>query len=173
MVVREARPDASAGIMIKPLEWWTERVQADAAKKPYADLVNRVRSGPPRLSVFALPGVDAMANTMEYFVHHEDVRRAQPDWQPRDLSDEVRLEVWDRLKASKRMLFHSSPVPVVLQPTDLPDFELRQPPRGSIVLRGPVAELVMHAYGREAVRDVQILGDPVDVEAYQAVKLGM
>lgn len=56
---------------------------------------------------------------------------------------------------------------------DLPDFELRQPPRGSVVLRGPVAEITMHAFGREAVRDVQVLGDPADVEAYQAVKLGM
>ena len=173
LVVREGRPDASAGVLVKQLERWTEKVQNDAAKKPYPDLVDRVRNGPPKLSVFALPGVDSIANTMEYFVHHEDVRRAQPDWQPRDLPDEVRLEVWERLKASKRMLFRSSPVHVVLQPTDLPDFELQQPPRGSVVLRGPVAEITMHAFGREAVRDVQVLGDPADVEAYQAVKLGM
>lgn len=173
LVIREGRPDASAGIMVKPMEWWTERVQSDAAKKPYAQLVERVRTGPPRLSVFALPGVDALANTMEYLVHHEDVRRAQPDWQPRELPDEVRAEIFSRLKANKRMLFHSSPVPVVLQPTDLPDFELVQPPRGSVVVRGPVVEITMHAYGREAVRDVSVLGDPTDVERYKSAKLGL
>lgn len=172
LVIREGRPDAGAGIMVKPLEWWTAKVQADAAAKPFADLVERVRCGPPKLSIFALPGVDGLANTMEYFVHHEDVRRAQPDWEARELPDEVRIELFDRLKANKRMLFRSSPVPVVLQPTDLPDFELTQPARGSVVLRGPVAEIVMHAYGRDAVRDVAVLGDPDDVERYQAVKLG-
>ncbi|MCB0916399.1 MAG: TIGR03085 family protein [Actinobacteria bacterium] len=172
LVIREGRPDAGAGILVKPLERWTEKVQADAAAKPYGTLVQRVRTGPPRLSVFALPGVDALASTLEYFVHHEDVRRAQPDWQPRELDDSVRTELWHRLKASKRMLFRTAPVPVVLQPTDLPDFELTQPPRGSVVIRGPVAELVMHSYGRDAVRDVKVLGDPADVEAYQAVKLG-
>jgi uncharacterized protein (TIGR03085 family) len=173
LVVREGRPDASAGIMVKPLEWWTTKVQSDAAAKPFGQLVTRVRTGPPKLSIFALPGVDALANTMEYFVHHEDVRRAQPDWEPRALTDAVRVELFDRLKANKRMLFRGIPVPVVLQPTDLPDFELTQPPRGSVVLRGPVAEIVMHAYGRDAVRDVAVLGDPDDVESYHAVKLGI
>ena len=78
LVVREARPDASAGILVKPLEFWTEKVQNDAAKKPFAQLVEQVRSGPPKLSFFALPGIDAMANSMEYLIHHEDVRRARP-----------------------------------------------------------------------------------------------
>ncbi len=173
LVIREGRPDASAGILVKPLERWTEKVQADAAARPFGTLVERIRTGPPKLSIFALPGVDALANTMEYFVHHEDVRRAQPDWQPRELPDDVRLELWQRLKANRRMLFRPSPVPVILQPTDLPDFELTQPPRGSVVVRGPVAEIVMHAYGRDAVRDVKVLGDPDDVERYQAVKLGL
>ena len=40
---------------------------------------------PGRLSPFALPGVDKLLNTTEYVVHHEDVRRAQPGWEPRAL----------------------------------------------------------------------------------------
>ena len=36
-----------------------------------------IRSGPPRLSLFGLPGADELANVVEYFVHHEDVRRAR------------------------------------------------------------------------------------------------
>lgn len=173
LVVRERRPDAAVGIVAKPLARWTDRVQADAARRPYPELVTDVRQGPGTLSFFALPGVDSMANTMEYFVHHEDVRRAQPGWQPRELPPEVRAEVWTKLLQNSRMLFRSSPVPVVLQPTDLADFELTRPPRGSVVVRGPVAELVMHAYGRKAVVDVAVLGEPADVAAYNAAGRGL
>ena len=42
--------------------------------------MRKVRTGPPTLSVFAVPGVDGLANLLEYVVHHEDVLRAQPDW---------------------------------------------------------------------------------------------
>ena len=56
----------------------TAAVQRSAARRPYADLVADVRGGPPRWSAFAVPAVDKLLNTTEYFVHHEDVRRAQP-----------------------------------------------------------------------------------------------
>ncbi len=175
LVIREARPDASIGIVLKPMEAWTERVQASAAKRPYADLVEAVRTGPPMLSFFALPGVDERANTMEYFVHHEDVRRAQPDWTPRELPEQTRSDVWKWLKGSSKMLFRSAPMKVVLQPTDVPDFEIgvKAPPAGSIVLRGPVAELTMHAFGRDATTEVDILGDPIDVAAYGQARRGV
>ena len=35
----------------------------------------------------ALPPVDRLLNTLEYFVHHEDIRRARPGWEPRELTD--------------------------------------------------------------------------------------
>ena len=40
-----------------------------------------------------LPGLGNLVNAGEYAIHHEDVRRAQPGWQPRRLAaaDEVVL----------------------------------------------------------------------------------
>lgn len=77
LVLREHRPDAAVGILGGPLARHTEKVQrALRVKLPYEALVQTVRSGPPRLSLFAIPGMDERANFAEYFVHYEDVRRA-------------------------------------------------------------------------------------------------
>ncbi len=73
---RERRPDAATGIMGGPLAGYTRRVQRSLAEQDsFASLVDAIRDGPPRLSFFGLPGVDERANLVEFFVHHEDVRR--------------------------------------------------------------------------------------------------
>ena len=86
LVLRERRPDAAAGVFGGPLAGHTARVQRRLSKRmTYAQLVQAFRNGPPRLSPLALPGLDERANTVEYFVHYEDVRRARPGWEPRDV----------------------------------------------------------------------------------------
>ena len=57
------------------------------AEQDFTALVERVRNGPPRWSPMALPPLDRALNTLEYFVHHEDIRRAAPGWVPRELTD--------------------------------------------------------------------------------------
>ena len=61
---------------------------------------SRLRSGPPLLSPYALPPLDRLLNTLEYFVHHEDIRRAQPDWTPRDLGDDAERLMWSMLRTA-------------------------------------------------------------------------
>lgn len=55
---------------------------------PWADLVGMVAEGPSRLSPTSWAPVDKLTNTAEYFVHREDVRRAQEEWVPRNLPDD-------------------------------------------------------------------------------------
>ena len=99
LVLREHRPDAGMGMLGGPLAGYTAHVQSRiAGRVPYARLVQTIRQGPPRFSLFALPGVDERANLAEYFVHHEDVRRAAPDWQPRKLPPELTEQLWQRLR---------------------------------------------------------------------------
>src|SRR5215470_4278508 len=77
LVLRERRPDAAAGILGGPLAGYTRRVtETLATRTPFPDLVAQIRNGPPALSFFRIHGVDERANLVEYFVHHEDVRRA-------------------------------------------------------------------------------------------------
>ncbi len=75
LVVRERRPDAAAGILVKPLAGYLERVRVAAAQRPFPELVEVLRHPPP-WSAGAIGPLDRATNTMEFFIHHEDVRRA-------------------------------------------------------------------------------------------------
>jgi len=114
LVLRERRPDAAAGILGGPLAGYTARVQAQLKRRmSFAELVQAIRTGPPHLSVMALPGVDERANAVEFFVHHEDVRRAAADWAPRDISSGESDMLWQRLRMAK-FLLRRAPVGVEL-----------------------------------------------------------
>ncbi len=105
LVLRERRMDAAAGIPGGPLAHHTERVQQKLAERtPYPELIDTIRTGPPRLSPYGIPGMDERVNTVEFFVHHEDVRRGQPNWKPRELLPGLSDELWGRLKLARFLL---------------------------------------------------------------------
>jgi uncharacterized protein (TIGR03085 family) len=167
LVIREYRPDASLGIVVKQASVWTDRVQNGAAEQPFEDLVEQVRNGPPFYSPMSLPGLEGKVNLLEYFVHHEDVRRAQPDWEPRALDADTMNVVWDRLTKAARGLFMRSRVGVVLQRSDV-DAKPVTAKGGepSVTLVGDPAELTMLAFGRREHR-VQVQGDSEAVETFK------
>jgi len=171
LVVRERRLDASPGIMLKPFAGHTQRVQDEYAAKPWHELVDMVRQGPPFYSPYALGLVDELANTGEYFIHHEDVRRAQEGWQPRS-PDPVRdTALWRMLRLSAKFAYRRSPVGVVLR---RPDGESVTAKSGAnpVILSGQVGELVLFASGRSAV-ELEFDGDPAAVSALKALDTGM
>jgi uncharacterized protein (TIGR03085 family) len=164
LVVREYRPDAAPGIMIAALAGHTERLRLKAKSTDgFERLIERIRQGPPKYSPFALPGVDEKANLGEYFVHHEDVRRAQPDWQPRDLPDATEERLWQGL-GGVRFFLRKVPVEVTLV---RPDGQARTVSKGGdpVGVHGPVGELLLWAFGRTDVARVRIEGDPPAVKA--------
>ena len=119
LVLREHRPDAAAGVLGGPLAGYTARVQQRIRQRiPFPDLVRMIRSGPPRLSVMALPGMDERINAVEFFVHHEDVRRAADGWEPRVLASGESDMLWDRLRMARFML-RKAPVGVELARDDV------------------------------------------------------
>jgi len=173
LVVRESRPDAAVGIVASPLAGWTDRVQRSVASQPYPELVRKVRTGPPTLSVFSLPGFDGAANLIEYFVHHEDVLREMEDWQPRDLPPELSDLLWKRLSTMARLLFRKVPVGVVLERTDGAGGRVvaRKGP-DAVTLRGSAGELMLRSYGRRAVQ-VETIGTPGAIAAFESAPLGV
>lgn len=172
LVARERRADAGPGLVLAPMRGWTERVRRSYAARDYADLVHLVESGPPRLSPFALPGADAAANLTEHFVHCEDVRRARPGWQPRDLGPDLQAALWKAVAGRGRMFYRRSRVGVVLATPDGRRHVAvsRQP---AVTLTGEPAELVLHAFGRGAHARVTVDGDPDAVAAFAATPLGI
>ena len=170
LVVREGRPDAAMGIVVPPLAGWTEKVQSGAARRDYADLVATVASGPPRWSMMAIASVDAQSNTLEYFIHHEDVRRGDEPWEPRELDAATTADLWARLSKAGKFFARRSPVGVVVAPTDGPatgtELRLKDGER-SVILRGPVGEIVLAIYGR-VTHGLEIEGADADAEAFRA-----
>lgn len=174
LVVREGRPDAALGILGGPLAAWTERVQNGAASEPFEKLVRLIRTGPPIWSQFRLPLVDGQANTVEFFVHLEDIRRAQPDWEPRELGPELTEFLWDRLKLTGKMLVGRAKVGVALRRTDVPDAPEVKIRGGApqVTITGHPAELMMFAFGRSQNR-AAFEGDPEAIRTLQSSKLGV
>jgi uncharacterized protein (TIGR03085 family) len=168
LVIRERRPDAAAGIVVAPLAGWTSKVQDQTARRDFPTLVGAVRSGPGRWSPLSLARVDAEMNTIEYFVHHEDVRRAQDGWQPRLLDDATAADLWSRYRGGARFLLRRSPVGVVAAPTDGPDAGREITLKGgdrTVMLAGPVGEIVLAGYGR-LTRGLELRGSGPDVAAF-------
>jgi uncharacterized protein (TIGR03085 family) len=96
LVVRDRRPDAMPGVVLGgPFGAWTRRVHDHTRSAlPFGVLLSELRSGPPRWLPTAVPAVDRVLNSTEMVIHHEDVRRAQPDWSPRDLPQAVQDQLW-------------------------------------------------------------------------------
>ncbi|MFD3506018.1 TIGR03085 family metal-binding protein [Nocardia sp. NPDC058666] len=165
LVVRERRPDAAAGIVLSPLAGYLDAKQAEYARKSFPALLELVRTGPPWWS--PLRPVDAFANLTEMFIHHEDVRRAEPGWEPRQLAARDEDRLWTALRAVARTAYRKSPVPVVLATPQGARITAHRGDGGEVVLTGPPSELLLHAFGRDEVRIVPT-GAEADVNAVLA-----
>jgi len=180
LVLRERRPDAGLGVLGGPLAARTRRLQDQlAGRTPFPRLIELIRAGPPRLSLFAIPGADAQAYSVEFFVHHEDIRRAQPGWAPRDLDPGLSELLWRRLRLARLML-RKAPVGVELARDDQPDGAGAGPVRIMAKARAPVvtvtgspAELTMWAFGRTTAARVALAGSDPDVAALAAASWGI
>ena len=171
MLVRERRPDAAGGMFIKQLAPRLERVQRDFAAKPYGELVQLFRAGPPRFSLFALKLVDESANLMEFYIHGEDVRRAQPDWSPRELDRVFADALWSRLERMARLAARKSPVGLVLRrPNGQTVVAHRDTP--VVTVTGEPGELTMFVTGRFDAAKVEFEGDKEAVAKLLEAKLG-
>jgi uncharacterized protein (TIGR03085 family) len=155
LVVRASRPDAAAGIVIRGLAEHTRKVQDRAAAGDWSDLVAKVRRRPWWGAL-----LDEPFNRVEYFVHHEDVRRAQPGWQPREISAEFAAALWSRVRPQARLVLRRTPATVTVT---APGFGRISAGRGGHIsdrvdLVGPPGELLLFLMGRQDHARVEIAG---------------
>ena len=171
LVVRERRPDAALGILAAPFERHGEKVRLQFAAKPWDELVELVRTGPPKLSPFGPAPIDRLANTMEYFIHHEDLRRTN-GMDPRELHPELEAQLWDVLRRMSKLMLRSAPSGVTLRTTGGHTVVANGKfPR--VAVRGPVGELALFVYGRQDAARVELLGDEGDVAALMSASFGI
>ncbi|MHA7132839.1 TIGR03085 family metal-binding protein [Oerskovia turbata] len=190
MVLREHRPWTQVGAVGGPLRDWSEaslETLAATALEPggYAELLARVEAAPAAWSPWSWAG--DVINLVEHFVHTEDVRRgawtAGPGKEDRARALPPGLEdaLWAQLRRAAPLFYRKAPTGVVLvvpggrrlaakAPADRPTDTGRLP--GTVVVTGPVGELVLHAFGRGAHAGVTVEADAADRAALDAVSPG-
>jgi len=168
LLIRERRPWAVPGLFVRRLSPLMARAEAEFAAQPLEDLVVRLRD--PRPTPYAVDAVERAVNTIEFFVHHEDVRRAQPSWRARPLSPGAERDLWRALRVLGRGLVRPAGVPVVVS-DGTTSATLRRGPDPARVT-GAVGELVLFLFGRAAHDDLTFDGPPAKVAALRSAKLG-
>lgn len=176
LLVRERSP-AAAGIVLPPLKRLTDLESRRFAARDFPVLVEKLRHGPPHWSPYALGKLDVMFNTLEFFVHHEDIRRAQPDWGTRELSDDEQRLLWAMIRTAGKGLVRQAPVGVVIEnATTASRAVLKAAPEGSadsVVVRGLPSELTLFVFGRKPQAKVELIGPDETVAALSGASFGI
>jgi uncharacterized protein (TIGR03085 family) len=166
LVVRERRPDSGPGLVWPRLAAYTEKVRrAERDRVPFDELVETVRRGPPTL----LRPFDGPMNTVEFFIHVEDLRRGREGWQPRPLSAEWADVLWARVGPGS--MAKKVPATIVVTSPGRDAKEAGSGPR--LTLAGDPGELVLFGAGRQAKALVEIDGDETLAAQLRAARLGV
>jgi uncharacterized protein (TIGR03085 family) len=151
LVLRESRPDAALGVVIRPLAGWTARVQNKLTRRDFTELVDSLRGGPPRFSLFRPRALGELLNNVEFFVHHEDVRRAAPVWEPRVLDSATTALLWKRSTQMAKRILRAAPGGIELIRPDTGQHHTVHAAvagRSTLTLTGEPQELLLYMFGR-------------------------
>lgn len=175
LVLRERRPDLAAGMYIPMLSERLEREQRDLATGTlWSDLVDQVRSGPPAWHPTNISAIDEAVNALEFFIHHEDVLRAQPGAEIRELEPELAAGVWAALKRMSKILFRKVDSGLVLAAPGFGRIAVKAPSgNGSVTVTAPPSELAMLGFGRGEHADYDARGSRAAISALESASLGI
>lgn len=141
---------------------WDDRRRAVEKSKGLPAIVARLRAGAP-LIPWRLPRIRDTFNGLEYFIHHEDVRRANGRGR-RPARDDLEALAWRMTGYSaRRVARRIRPFALELA---LPDGRKRSFGSGAVAaLTGPATELVLYLAGRRSTSEVTLGGHPDAVAA--------
>ena len=153
------------GYLAKKLAKATKKL---AQKKPFEELVDKVRSGPP----FYLKRFDEAMNLFEFFVHHEDVRRGVSGFTPRTDINDLEDALWAKQERFSKLLVRG-----------LKDVDLKLLSSSGetiylggggkpVVLEGKPSELALFLFGRRDSSEVKLTGDSEAINEVNTGKLG-
>jgi uncharacterized protein (TIGR03085 family) len=131
--------------------------RALVARVGFADLVADVGTI-GALSPARVARLDDPINLLEYVVHHEDVRRAQPGWAPRALPAGRQLAIWRMLRGLTRTVGRRAVAGLRLEWDGGDPQALHGADPRATVLGDPV-ELALVAMGRARAARITVLGD--------------
>ena len=145
---------------------------AKLAERDFASLVEQVRSGPP-VGFFRIGWVRGFPNLNEFFVHHEDVRRANGRG-PRSNAPDLDAALWRNVTRAAWFLargLRGAGLEVEWAGTNERVRARRGTPTARLV--GPPGELLLYLFGRCAAAQVEVVGEPAAVAAVRETSFGM
>jgi uncharacterized protein (TIGR03085 family) len=143
---------------------WSDAARAKEKAKGMPAMVARLRAGAP-LIPWRLPRIRELFNGIEYFIHHEDVRRANGR-EPRPPMADLEALAWRTTGYSARRLERA------IRPYGIelvgPDGARKARGSGEMaVLTGPATELILYLGGRRATAHVALSGPAYAVAAVE------
>lgn len=172
LVVREHDPRSGLVILggdrFAKLE---EKVMGRAKAKGYETLVGRLRKGPP-LIPWRLPGLRTALNLNEWFVHHEDVRRADSR-PPRPAEPRLDAALWTNLSRISRVMVRGlKDTGLVVEAPGFGAKTLRKGDR-TVTLVGTPQDLTLYLNGRRGAAQVEPDGDDAALAALADARMGI
>ena len=175
LVVRETDLRAPLAI-IGPFAGIERKVMSQAKDRGLESLVATLRDGPPAFP-WRVPGLRTPLNLFEWFVHHEDVRRADGPRQamsPRPGDAGLDAALWAQLRrAASFMLLRVRDVGIELVAPSHGSVPARdKADRPKVRLVGSPQELTLYLFGRRDQARVEVEGDDTARERLAHAKLG-
>jgi uncharacterized protein (TIGR03085 family) len=171
LVVRERRPDGVATRLVPAIAGHADRVRRAMAARPYAEVVEKVRN-PPWWSLLSNPLTDELFNGLEFFIHHEDVRRGRPSWEPRQLDPGQQAALWRGVSFTAKLGLRRLHIPVLVRAPGFGEVTVGEgTPQAT--LTGEPGELALFVSGRQRAARVDVDGPPEAAERLRTAALGM
>ena len=173
LVLREHDYLAAPGLVL-PGAWgrFAERRRTALARKDFPWLVATIRSGPPP-GFFRIGWVRSFPNLNEFFIHHEDVRRAN-GCGPRTNSPAMDAALWRNVSRAPWFLarrLRSAGLELEWAGTANTVRARRGEP--TVRIAGLPGELLLYLFGRQGAAHVEVSGPADAVEAVRRARFGM
>ncbi len=175
LLLRERDPIAAPCLVLPgALARFAERRTATMVdRREFGWLVDRLRSGPP-LGFFRLGWVRDFPSLNEFFVHHEDVRRANGLGPRENVTPDLEAALWRNVHRGSRFL--SGRLRGIGLDIRWAGTGQRIPVRTGRVaaeLSGAPGELLLYLFGRQDAARVDVLGPADAVAAVRRTRFGM
>ena len=173
LVLRERDYLAGPGLVL-PGPWgrFAERRRTALARKDFPCLVATIRSGPPR-GFFRLGWVRRFPNLNEFFVHHEDLRRAN-GCGPRTNSLEMDVALWRSVRLAPWFLARRlRGVGLALEWAGTTNTGIARRGAPTVRIVGLPGEVLLYLFGRRGAAEVELIGPADAVEAVGRARFGM
>jgi uncharacterized protein (TIGR03085 family) len=173
LVLRERDSLAGPGLVL-PGAWGrlAERRRRALALREFAWLVATLRSGPPP-GVFRSGWVRRLPSLNEFFVHHEDVRRANGRG-PRTNEPAMDEALWRNVSRAPWFLARRlCGAGLELQWAGTAQTVRARRGEPTALIAGPPGELLLYLFGRQGAAQVEVSGPTAAVQAVRHARFGM